>query len=141
MLILQIEPLPVRSFHKGQGYQVQMVENYSDGDDDKQLSLIPRGSVESADQHDANPLLPALEDLKSRDMAPDELLADSLYGCVSNCEKVIREHDVVVIAPVMPGNLKKNMHLGDFVLDDQGRIISCPKGIAPDRVKKDQTWV
>ena len=135
MLILQIEPLPVRSFHKGQGYQVQMVENYSDGDDDKQLSLIPRGSVESADQHDANALLPALEDLKSRDMASTEVLADSLYGSDSNCEKAIREHDVVVIAPVMPGN-QKNMHLGDFVLDDQGRITSCPRGIAPDRVKK-----
>ena len=46
------------SNHKGQGYQVQVVENYSKSDDDKQLSLITHVAVESANQHDANALLP-----------------------------------------------------------------------------------
>jgi hypothetical protein len=36
------------SSHKGQGYQVQVVENYTEGDD-KQLSLITHIAVESAD--------------------------------------------------------------------------------------------
>jgi hypothetical protein len=123
------------SNHKGQGYQVQVVENYCQGDDDKQLSLITHVAVESADQHDANALLPAIEDLKSRDMVPDELLADSLYGSDANCEEATGKHGVAVIAPAMPGN-QKNLHLADFVLNTQGHIASCPKGVAPDKVNK-----
>jgi len=124
------------SNHKGQGYQVQVVENYSVNDDDNvQLSLITHLAVESADQHDANALLPAIKDLKDREMAPKELLADSLYGSDSNCEQAAKEHGVEVVAPVMPGNQKK-MPLADFVLDDQGRIVSCLKGCAPDQVKQ-----
>ncbi len=124
------------SNHKGQGYQVQVVENYSVNDEENaQLSLITHLAVESADQHDANALLPAIEDLKDRGMAPKELLADSLYGSDSNCEQATEEHDVEVIAPVMPGNQKK-MPLAAFVLDDQGQVVSCPKGCAPDQVKQ-----
>ncbi len=122
------------SNHKGQGYQVQVVENYSE-EDDKQLSLITHVAVESADQHDANALLPAIDDLQGRDMAPKNMLADSLYGSDTNCEQARDEHGVNVIAPAMPGN-QKNINLADFVLDDQGRIISCPQGVAPDKVKK-----
>lgn len=124
------------SNHKGQGYQVQVIENYSTGDDEdeKQLSLITHVAVESADQHDANALLPAIEDLENRGMAPDELLADSLYGSDTNCEQALEKHDITVIAPAMPGNQKK-MQLADFELDDQGRVTVCPKGIAPDKVK------
>jgi len=59
------------SSHKGQGYQVQVVENYSEGGD-KQLSLFTHVDVQSADEHDANALLPALDDLKTRDMAPEK---------------------------------------------------------------------
>ena len=123
------------SSHKGQGYQVQVVENYCERGDEKQLSLITHVAVESADQHDANALLPALEDLQNRDMAPDELLADSLYGSDTNCEQAMEEHGVTVIAPAMPGN-RKNLQLADFELDDQGRVVSCPKNTAPSQVKK-----
>ena len=122
------------SNHKGKGYQVQVVENYSDGDT-PQLSLFTHVDVQSADEHDANALLPALEDLQERDMAPDEMLADSLYGGDTNCEQARKEYDVEVIAPAMPGNQKK-MHLADFTIDDQGRIVSCPQGTVPDRVKQ-----
>jgi hypothetical protein len=125
------------SSHKGQGYQVQVVENYTEGDD-KQLSLITHVAVESADRHDAGSLLPALEKLKQREMSPQQLLADSLYGSDSNCEQAQKEHDVTVIAPAMPGNQKK-MHLADFTINDQGWITSCPQGSAPIRVKKIST--
>lgn len=123
------------SNHKGQGYQVQVVENYSSSDNDKQLSLITHVAVESADQHDANALLPALEDLEEHDMAPEELLADSLYGSDSNCEQAKTDHGVNLVAPVMPGNQKK-MSLADFSLDVKGRIITCPRMRAPEKVKK-----
>jgi hypothetical protein len=124
------------SSHKGKGYQVQVVENYSAGND-KQLSLLTHVAVESADQHDANAVLPALEDLQQQDMAPEDLLADSLYGSDANCEQGRDDYDVKVIAPVMPGNRKK-MHLADFTVDDQGWIVSCPRGMTPARMKKNK---
>jgi len=122
------------SNHKGKGYQVQVVENYSDKDE-KQLSLITHVAVESADQHDANAILPAIEDLKDRDVAPVELLADSLYGGDANCEKAMAEHDIKIIAPAMPGN-QKYFQLAEFSLDDRGRIILCPCNKTPDQVKR-----
>ncbi len=125
------------SSHKGQGYQVQVVENYTEGAD-KHLSLITHVAVESADKHDAGSLLPALEKLKQQEMSPQQLLADSLYGSDSNCEQARKEHCVTVIAPAMPGNQKK-MHLADFTINDQGWITSCPQGFAPSRVKKIST--
>jgi len=125
------------SSHKGQGYQVQVVESYSDGDD-KQLSLITHVAVESADCHDAGSLLPALENLKQRNMCPKQMLADSLYGRDANCEEALHEHGVTMIAPVMPGNQQK-MQLADFTLDSQGRIITCPQGSAPTSIKKIST--
>jgi hypothetical protein len=125
------------SSHKGQGYQVQIVENYTEGDD-KQLSLITHVAVESADQHDTGSLLPALENLKQRDMSPKQILADSLYGSDTNCEKALEKHDVTVIAPAMSGNQQK-MHLADFGVNNQGWITSCPQGFAPIRVKKIST--
>ncbi len=125
------------SSHKGQGYQVQVVENYTDGDD-KQLSLITHVAVESADRHDTGSLLPALEKLQQREMSPRQILADSLYGSDSNCEKALKEHDVTVISPAMSGNQQK-MNLADFTINDQGWITSCPQGSAPIRVKKIST--
>jgi IS5 family transposase len=122
------------SSHKGQGYQVQVVESFTTTDD-QGPALITRVAVESADQHDANALLPALEQLARQEMLPQELLADSLYGSDSNCETAMQEHQVEVVAPALPGNQKK-FHLAEFTLDDQGRILTCPQGTAPDAVKK-----
>jgi hypothetical protein len=125
------------SGNKGQGYQVQVVESYSTSDE-KQLSLLTHVAVESADKHDTNALIPALENLRQKDMVPEELLADSLYGSESNCERGRDEYDVEIIAPAMPGNRKK-IHIAEFTVTDQGWIVSCPKGIKPDRVKKNKS--
>ena len=122
------------SSHKGQGYQVQVVESFTTTDD-QGPALITRVAVESADQHDANALLPALEQLARQEMLPRELLADSLYGSDSNCETAMQEHQVEVVAPALPGNQKK-FYLAEFTLDDQGRILTCPQWTAPDAVKK-----
>lgn len=131
------DPSAGYSSHKGQGYQVQVVENYSE-DDSNQLSLITHVAVESADRHDGGSLLPALEKLEEQEMSPQQLLADSLYGSDTNCEKATQEHGVAVIAPVMPGNQKK-MKLADFNINGQGCIISCPQGSSPTKVKKTST--
>jgi len=100
-----------------------------------QLSLFTHIDVQSADKHDAHALLPALDDLKKRDMAPHQMPADSLYGGDTNCEQGREEYGLELISPISPDNRKK-MHLADFTLADQGRIVSCPKGVAPDKVKQ-----
>jgi hypothetical protein len=127
------------SNHKGKGYQAQVAENYvktNDPDEKKkQLSLITYIAIESADKHDANALLPAIEDLKERNVTPRELLADSLYGSSSNCKKAMQKHGVEVVAPLMPGS-QKYFHLSSFSLEEKGRITSCPCGIAPKSIKK-----
>lgn len=127
------------SGHKGKGYQAQVAENYSDSgaaDDDKssKLSLLTYVDIESADKHDANALLPAIEKLEKEDVKPQELLADSLYGSTSNCDKAKKDHKVEVIAPLMPGN-QKYFHLSEFELDEAGRITLCPCGHAPQSIK------
>ena len=122
------------SAHKGQGYQVQVAETYSATEQDDQCPLLTYVEVESADKHDARALLPALDDLEERDMAPAQILADSLYGSDDNLERAARDHGVDVVSPVMPGN-KKKIPLADFTLDEQGKILACPHGIEPDIVK------
>ncbi|MBM9535645.1 transposase [Desulfobulbus alkaliphilus] len=122
------------SSHKGQGYQVQVVENYTTTDE-RGPSLITHVEVESADQHDANALLPTLNQLEQKEMLPQQLLVDSIYGSDSNCETARQEYQVAVISPVMPGNQKK-FHLAEFTLDDQGKVLACPQGTTPDTVKK-----
>ena len=127
------------SGRKGKGYQAQVAENYtestdSDEEEKPELSLITHIDVESADKHDANALLPAIKELEKKGVKPQEFLADSLYGSTSNCDKAKDDHGVEVIAPLMPGN-QKYFHLSLFELDKEGRITSCPHGLAPQSVK------
>src|SRR3972149_3517064 len=72
------------SGHKGQGYQVQILETYSretpeEGSAPK-LELITHIQVEPAHKSDAHTLIPALEAVVERELVPKEVLADSLYG-------------------------------------------------------------
>ncbi len=122
------------SGHKGKGYQVQVMETYSTDSDEKQLSLITHIQVESADKSDAKALLPAVQSTAERTMSPAELLADSLYGSDSNVEKAKQDYDVDVVAPVM-GAKNKGISLGNFDLDSNGKIVSCPQGKSPMSVE------
>ena len=72
--------------HKGQGYQVQVMETYCAGEaiKDKTLNLITHVEVEPAHVSDVHALIPALEATKERGLAPQEVLADSLYGSDEN---------------------------------------------------------
>jgi hypothetical protein len=80
--------------HRGQGYQVQVMETYCDSKDEsireKTLNLITHVEVESAHVSDVHALIPALESTKERGLAPEEVLADSLYGSDENSEKARR---------------------------------------------------
>ena len=121
------------SGHKGKGYQVQLMETYDPNSFEDSLSLITHVAVESADRSDANALLPAIESTTKTNMAPIEILADSLYGGDDNCQRAKKEHGVDVISPAM-GRTGNGLSLDDFALDASGQIVACPEGHSPVRV-------
>jgi len=123
--------------HKGQGYQVQIMETYSrkTSKDDKteSLELITHVEVEPAYCHDSKALEPALEDVEERNLLPEELEADTLYGSRANKKKA-EKLGVNLIAP-LPGNKPKN-NLVDFEFDSETHEIKqCPQGHVPTKIK------
>jgi hypothetical protein len=126
------------SGHKGQGYQVQIMETYTDTDDKdekaKTLNLITNVEVERAHQSDANALIPAIESAQEKDLCPTQLLADSLYGSDQNVETAATK-GVEVISPPMGSEKKETIGLSDFHIEKSGKVISCPEG-APIHSKK-----
>ena len=119
------------SGHKGKGYQMQVMETYSE--EKSQPNLITHIEVEAAHESDANALLPAIEDAAKRDLAPTELLADTLYGSDDNVEKA-KEHGITVIAPVM-GAKESATGLADFIFNESDQIIACPEQQMPAKTK------
>jgi hypothetical protein len=107
------------------------METYSP--DKSQPDLITHVKLEAACESDANALLPAIEDAAEREMAPSELLADSLYGSDDNLKKA-KERGVEVVSPAM-GSASQGMSLADFTFCDNDEMTACPQGQAPQRVK------
>ncbi len=126
------------SGHKGQGYHVQLMETYSpevaEEDAVPKLELITHVQVEPAHQSDAQALMPALKAAGERDLAPKEVLADSLYGSDENCEAA-KALGVEVVSPVMGTPTEKVLLLSDFAFADSGKVLGCPQGHAPVKVK------
>ena len=117
--------------HKGKGYQVQVMETYSP--DKSQPDLITHVELETACESDANALLPAVEDAAKRELAPAELLADSLYGSDENLEKA-KELGVELVSPAM-GSAPEGISLAEFTFTDVDEMIACPQGHKPQRTK------
>ena len=126
------------SGHKGQGYQAQVMETYCDSDDEsiraKTLNLITHVEVESACIGDVHAVIPALDSTKERELAPTELLADSLYGSDDNCERA-QEMGVDVISPTMGTSKENTLSLSDFQQSEKGIITACPQGHAPVKIR------
>jgi len=140
--------------HKGQGYQVQIMETYTekqkktedeskgrsedvpenDPDSLPVLNLITHVDVQTACESDANALIPAIESADERNLLPDELLTDSLYGSDDNCERA-KELGTEVIAPTMGSQKEDTIPLSDFTFSEKGKVISCPEGHAPTSTK------
>jgi hypothetical protein len=124
--------------HKGQGYQVQIMETYSrkdmsDESEENKLNLLTYVELEPAHKHDSGALEPALEDVSERDLLPEQLSADTLYGSESNREKS-KEYGVELVAPV-PGK-KPEKDLTVFEFDKETcEIKSCPAGHSPQEIK------
>jgi hypothetical protein len=124
--------------HKGQGYQVQVMETYCTAEDeqerDKTLNLITHVEVQRACESDAHALLPALESAIERGLAPAQVLADSLYGSDENTEKA-ETMGVEVISPAMGMEKEDTLSLSAFSFSEKGKITLCPQGHAPVKVK------
>lgn len=117
--------------HKGKGYQMQVMETYSE--DKSQPNFITHVKVEAAHESDSNALIPAIEDATKRELAPEQLLADSAYGGDDNVEKA-KELGVEVISPTM-GTQSQAIGLADFDFSDSDEITACPEGKKPLRTK------
>jgi hypothetical protein len=127
------------SGHKGQGYHAQVMETYCDSEDEqtkeRTLNLITHVEVEPAHVSDAHALIPALGSAKERGLAPEEVLADSLYGSDENGEKA-KEMGVEIISPAMGTPNGETLKLSDFTQTENGKIGACPQGHAPVRFKQ-----
>jgi hypothetical protein len=131
------DPDATYSGHKGQGYQVQVMETFCDDEKEKEksLNLITHVDVEPAHESDAKAIVPAIESVEERDLKPKELQADSLYGSDDNCESA-KEHGVELVAPTMGSVDKDKLSLCDFQFSPKGEVAACPQGHAPSKVKK-----
>jgi len=127
------------SGHKGQGYQVQVMETYHPEAEEEtptpKLKLITHVQVEPAHQSDAHALIPALEATAERGLGPEEVLTDSLYGSDENCEAA-KEMGVEVVSPVMGTPTEKVLLLTEFEFAESGKVVQCPQGHAPVKVKE-----
>lgn len=123
--------------HHGQGYMAQVMETYQEDDDTGhpvscKPDLITHVAVHKMTVHDGQRLTPALDDVASRGVQPEMLLADTHYGSTANLKKA-RKRLVALVSPSMPakGAKQGRLTLEQFKLDEQGQIIACPAGHAP----------
>ena len=135
--------------HKGQGYQVQLVETCSDEND---VQLILTALPQTAVASDAAALAAVLADLQAKDLLPDALLADTAYGSDENVRQAA-ELGVELVTPT-PGHPAveasanaevstptsptsdapppmEKLTIDDFAVDGAGRVNSCPSGRIP----------
>ena len=121
--------------HKGQGYQVQVMETYCATENrEKTLNLVTHIELETSCQSDVHALIPAIESTERRGLVPDEILADSLYGSDENLERA-RERGVEVVSPTMGAPQKDKVGLAEFTFSAGGKVIACPGGYAPVTAK------
>ncbi len=134
------DPDATYSGHKGQGYQVQIMETYCKDEEakDTTLNLITHVQVEPAHESDANALVTALKSTKRRDLAPKEVIADALYGSDENCQKA-EQMDVEVVAPAKGRQKEGAISLSDFAVSEKADITSCLQGHAPVMTKTKKT--
>jgi hypothetical protein len=128
--------------NKGPGYQVQICETFNQ---EGNPNFITSAQVETAVQSDADAVAPILEDLKERDLVPDELLADTGYGSNENVE-LAKEAGVELVAPVPGGKKFDAAEVGydQFQLNAANEVEACPAGHAPKstlyNTQTEQVW-
>lgn len=126
------------SGHKGSGYQAQFVESCSKNNGEQ---LVLSAIVETASKSDSDAVEPVIDDLKGKNVVPDELYADTAYCGDDNVLKA-EEEDIELIGPT-PGNKTSAssndnpaLTIDDFVIDIlNNTVINCPAGHCPKSSK------
>ena len=122
--------------HKGQGYQIQVLETHAEKARDKRdaprLDLFTHVAVEPAHAHDVNAVGPALADVSDRGSRPQELVADTLYGSQTNVESA-KAGGTELITPVY--GRSSHADFQGFEFDEAYDITSCPGGKAPHAIR------
>lgn len=128
---------PSFNAHRGRGYMAQIVETYreddgSDFDGPAGPDLITFVTVHKMTRHDGHFLEEALDGLDGRGLKPGTLLADTHYGYADNMA-LAKERDVRLFASAQTarGAFQGRLTLEDFSLDDEGLVLTCPRGEAP----------
>lgn len=132
------DPDATYSGHKGQGYQVQVMETFctskNEKGKEKTLNLITHVAVQAACESDAQALIPAIVDVKVRGVGPKNVLADTLYSSDAN-HRVAALAGVNLIAPTYKGGTSK-LSLSEFTFDENGCITVCPAGFKPESCRQ-----
>ena len=127
------------SGHKGQGFQVQIMETFTDTENpdekDTILNLITHVEVETACKSDAHALKPAIESVKENDLVPKEIQADTLYGSDENHEYSL-DNGIDLVSPAKPLSSKCKNDISEFIFLDNGHVESCPNGCSPQFSRK-----
>lgn len=126
------DPDATYSGHKGQGFQAQIMETYTEDKQETDLNLITYVEVEPAHKSDSNALIPALESVEEQKMLPEVVLADTLYGSDDNTRKA-NEMNVDIVSPVMGGSKESPLQL--FNLSGNVTIESCAQGHTPVKTR------
>lgn len=123
--------------HHGLGYMAQIVETFCEDDSDDHEGptspdLITHVAVHKMTLHDGHQMPGALEDLASRSITPERLLADSHYGAEDN-RALAKAQEIDLVAPARPakGKAAGRLTLEDFILDAKGLVERCPAGHRP----------
>jgi IS5 family transposase len=124
------DPEATYSGHKGQGYQVQLMETCSETKEEgeKSVNLITYVKFEQAHEHDSHALLPAIEETENSGVKPEIISADTAYGSDENVQKA-EELGVKVISPVGGKDPEVGkIRLAEFTESEDGKTITCPLG-------------
>jgi hypothetical protein len=126
--------------HKGQGYEVQLMETYQTGERDPKVpNLITYFDVNPAHVHDSAALIPALDATEKRDCCPKHLVCDTHYGSDENL-LAAAEKGVTVVAPVAGPAPAESITLAHFSPDPEtGYVTRCPEGHAPLTMRQTET--
>jgi len=126
--------------HKGQGYEVQLMETYQAGERDPKIpNLITYFDVNPAHVHDSAELLPALDATEKRNCCPEHLVCDTHYGSDENV-LAAEEKGVTVVAPVAGPAPAESITLAQFSPDPEtGYVTRCPEGHAPLTMRQTET--
>ena len=125
--------------HKGQGYQLQIMETYQvEKKDYKKPDLITHVEVKPANEHDANALQPAIDTTRERGCCPEEIVCDTLYGGDDNVQQAATK-GVEVVAPLKGPAPAGEISLSDFEFDENTNFVTgCPEGYEPENVCRTQ---